>query len=203
MKIDPSLFNRDDVEKDLPEHSIPPVVIAAIAVFSLIFLGGGIYLLISGPFLGINHIEPHQLPPVLVAVKPYDGTLWQVEGERKKMQRQLKEDGLALGPAINIFKTSPGRMRPLNVSMEIGFILKIGLRPNMEFEEIVIKEINPGRRLLVLIDGQGNFTGSKAYKAAQEILGPKGLSPAEGERYEIKIIDEAQQRKIEHWIPVN
>lgn len=202
MKIDPSLFNDKNVENSEPEHNIPPIVLAAIGVLSLIFLSGALYLFLSGPFIGIDILEPAQLPSTVIAVRSFSGPLWEMEKERKKVKILLQERGLLIGDMITVFKKSPYKMRPIKVMSEVGYILGLGIQSELKIKGVIIKRINPGRRLVVKVDGAGNYSGNKAYKSAEKLLASKGLAPAEGERYEVKRGNENKKTQIEHWIPV-
>ncbi len=202
MKIDPSLLNNRSGENSRPEPEVPPVVLGALALLSLLFMVGIGYLWITNGRLGIKAIYPDQLAPLQIAVAAYQGPLWEMEKKRDQVKDLLKQQGLALGDPITVYATSPMHLRPLEVKNEVGYILALGMVRSQSFQDVSIKRISPGRRLVVAVKGHGDFTGLKAYKAAQRFLADKGLKPGEGERYEVKRMDDRGRRWTEHWIPV-
>lgn len=202
MRIDPSLFKNDNVDNDPPDHGVPSIVLVAVAVFSLLFLGGGLYLFLSGPFTGIDIIEPAQLAPATVAVVEHNGPIWGLEKTRNIVKKELSDQGWLIGEAITIFPTTPFRMRPIKVTCQVGYLLGLGSPKTGDFDQMKIKTIDPGRRLVVKVFGKGNFSGNKAYKAAEKLLRSKGLALGQGQRFEIKRHYKHEHPQIEHWIPV-
>lgn len=193
MRNDPNLFDQNE--------GPPRIVLLAVGILALLFLGGGIYLFVSGPFTGIEVIAPADLPEVTTAVVDYQGTLWGLEKKRKSIQEALAELGLEGGQPITIFSKTPLLMRPINVHCRVGYLLPLGYAIRGLPEPIRIERLAPGRRLVVRVRGAGNFSGNKAYRAAEKALRPGGLRPAESERFEVKIYFQGR-RYVEHWIPV-
>ncbi|MEW6517641.1 MAG: hypothetical protein AB1439_12145 [candidate division FCPU426 bacterium] len=179
----------------------PRIVLAAVGLLALLFLGGGVYLFISGPFTGIEVVAPAELPEVLAVVADYQGTLWGLEGKRETVRRALAERGWDDLNPITIYARTPLLMRPLRIECQVGFLPPLGY-PVMGLPGFLrTVKIAPGRRLVVRVAGWGNFTGNKAYRAAAKTLRPLGLKPGAGERYELKTIRNGR-RVVEHWIPV-
>lgn len=193
MRNDPNLFDQNE--------GPPRIVLLAVGILALLFLGGGVYLFISNPFTGIEVVEPAELPEVTAAVVDYQGTLWGLEKKRKSLRPALSELGLEGGQPVTIFDRTPLFMRPIDVKCQVGYLLPLGYAIRGLPEPIRIERLAPGRRLVVRVRGAGNFTGNKAYRAAEKSLRSLGLRPAESERYEVKIVLQGR-RVVEHWIPV-
>jgi hypothetical protein len=179
----------------------PQIVLAAVALLALLFLAGAVYLFISHPFTGIEVVAPAELPEVSAVVTDYLGPLWGLESKREVVRRALAEAGWNESQPFTIYPDTPLRMRPLRVQCQVGYLLPLGYPVRDLPEFLRVEKIAPGRRLLVRVLGQGNFTGNKAYRAAAKVLRPLGLKPGEGERYELKLMQNGKQL-VEHWIPV-
>jgi hypothetical protein len=179
----------------------PRVVLIAVGLLSLMFIAGAIYLLVSGPFTGIEVIAPAQLQPVTVAIADYKGNILGVEKARQQVESAMAEIGISNGIPFTVFQKSPLLMRPIEVHAQVGYVLPVALRVKGLPEGTRIEIIEPGKRLVVRVRGKGNFTGSKAYKAGGKELAKVGLRPSEGQRFEVKV-DIEGKKFIEHWIPV-
>lgn len=179
----------------------PRIVLAAVALLALLFLAGGIYLFISHPFTGIEVVAPADLHAVTAVVTDYVGPLWSLEKKREVVRRVLAERGWEGSRPFTIYPYSPLRMRPLKVHCRVGYLLPLGYPVRGLPEFLRVEQIEPGRRMVVRVAGQGNFTGNKAFRAADKALRPLGLKPGAGERYELKI-EQDGKRMVEHWIPV-
>ncbi len=202
MRIDPSLLNNDRGEKNTSEPELPLIVLAALGFLCVLFIAGIGYLWMTSPLVGIRSIRPAALPVVQIAVVPYQGPLWELEKKRVQVKDRLQNLGLVLGEPFTIYSGSPMHLRPLEVKAQVGYLLAIGIAGRQPVAGLTIKAIDPGRRLVVTVDGHGDFTGIKAYRAAQRYLAPQGLKPGEGERYEVKRIEPDGRSCVEHWIPV-
>lgn len=179
----------------------PRIVLWAVGLLALVFLGGGVYLFVSLPLVGVEAVAPAELPGVTAILADYQGPLWGLEKTRAAVRRALADRGWEESRPFTVFFDSPPRMRPLRVRSRVGYLLPLG-HPVAGLPDFVrVERIAPGRRLVVRVAGQGNFTGNKAYRAAAKALQPLGLKPAEGEYYEVKIVQDGK-RLVEHWIPV-
>ncbi len=184
-----------------PDTGPPRMVIIAIGLLALMFLSGAVYLLISGPFARIEVMEARELPESTVAVMEYEGALLGIEKARRQVARELEQRGLLGGQPFTIYYTSPLRMRPIAVKCQVGYMLPLGFNIGGLSEPTLMLKIKPGRRMIVRVRGKGNFTGSKAYRAAEKQLSNHGLSPGGGKRFEMKIRRD-NRNFVEHWIPV-
>ncbi|MCK5241485.1 hypothetical protein KAR34_03440 [bacterium] len=193
--------HRDDELFERAGDGPPQVVLIAVALLSLFFLSGAIYLLVSGPFTGIEVIAPAQLQPVTVAIRDYCGNLLGLEKARDQVKAALEELGIRNGISFTVFQKSPLFMRPIEVHAQVGYILPMALKVKGLPTGIRLEKITPGNRLVVRVRGKGNFTGNKAYRAGGKELAKAGLRPAEGQRFEVKVEIEGKPY-IEHWIPV-
>ncbi|MBN1596448.1 hypothetical protein JW933_11030 [candidate division FCPU426 bacterium] len=192
--LDQGLFER-------PEGP-PVIVLGAVVLLAALFLAGSIYLLQSGPFTGIEIIAPAELPEVTAAVSDYQGSLLGLENARQKVGEVLHTSGWVPGKPLTVYAQSPMRMRPIDVRCQAGYMLTLGYPIRGMPEPVRIEKLKPGRRLVVRVKGKGNYSGIKAYRAADRYLRKHGLVCAEGERFEIKG-QEKGRYYIEHWIPVN
>jgi len=179
----------------------PRTVIAAISLLGLFFLSGAVYLLISGPFARIEVMEARELSESTVAVMEYEGPLPGIEKARRQVARELEQRGLSGWQPLTIFYTSPLKMRPIAVKCQVGYMLSLGYNIGGLSEPVRMMKIKPGRRVIVRVRGKGNFTGSKAYRAAEKQLRQHGLRPGSGKRFELKIRKD-NKNCVEHWIPV-
>lgn len=184
-----------------PSDGPPRIVVYAILALAVLFLFGGIYLLSTNPFSGTQVIAPAELPEVTVAVQDYHGSILGMEDRRKDVKQFLTQRGLAGGDPITIFPVTPFYMRPIEVTCQVGYLLALGRPLTTEAGPVQIVKIDPGKRLVVRVKGNGNFTGNKAYKAAVRYLRSWHLRPGEGERFEVKVVIN-QELFVEHWIPV-
>ena len=182
---DDNLFKRDG-------EGPPQVVIIAVALLSLFFLSGAVYLLVSGPFTGIEVVAPAQLQPVTVAIADYQGSILGLEKVRQKVGRDLSEIGISNGIPFTVFQKSPFLMRPIEVHAQVGYVLPMALMVKGLPEGTRVEKIEPGNRLVVRVRGKGNFTGSKAYKAGAKELQKAGFRPSEGQRFECKVKNNCQ-----------
>lgn len=179
----------------------PQLVIWAVALLGLLFLFGGVYLFMTGPFTGTEVMAPAEVPEVTAAVVEYRGTLLGLERARQGVEEAMAQAGLAGGDPITIFPTSPFRMRPIDVRCRLGHLLVIARRVEGLPAPVRLEVFRPGKRLIVRVRGRGNFTGNKAYKAAARFLAPHGSRPADDERYEVKRRI-GGHKIVEHWIPL-
>jgi DNA gyrase inhibitor GyrI len=184
-----------------PDSGPPRMVVIAISLLALLFLSGAVYLLISGPFARIEVMEARELSESTVAVMEYEGALPGIEKARRQVARELEQRGLSGGQPFTIFYTSPFKMRPIAVKCQVGYMLPLGYNIGGLSEPVQMVKIKPGRRVIVRVRGKGNFTGSKAYRAAEKQLSKHGLRPGSGKRFELKIRQD-NKKNVEHWIPV-
>jgi hypothetical protein len=177
----------------------PRLVMWAVVGMSCVFLCAGILLMRHMLPWGKIVVEERIDPKFIFVVYEYQGPIWLINHERKKLKQRLQNYSGQLGRAVTIFPESPLKLRPLRARGWIGFEW-VGKGPESAPGDFRLMESKAGHYLRITIPGSGNYTGNRALAAAGKKLGIKNINAIEGERYEI-INDQPSEKTIEHWIP--
>jgi hypothetical protein len=191
--MSPALFDQSD--------NPPTLVLWAVGLLALLFLGGLSYLLVHGVTSGVTVEGLVDVPGRMTALAEYQGPLWGLDRARQAVNAALQRSGLETGEAITEFPGSPAHMRLVAVDCRVGYVVPMRAAEAKLPAGIVAEKVTPQTRLVVRVLGGGDNTGFKAYRIAAGYLKKQGLRPGDGVRYEVK----ERQGKIEtvvHWLPV-
>jgi hypothetical protein len=181
-------------------EKIPNVVLAAVGVLSLLFLGGGIFLYSVGVFRAPLDVRVATFPKTLIAVRPYQGALPGLDKAALGLKHDLEVGGILYGQRLQVYANSPLKMRPIRVESMVAFTTRLGGELANPLGSFQMLELPERSMVCVTLAGQGVYRGMQAWRAAQNFASKERIRLIEGERYEIWV--EVQGRPgMELWFP--
>lgn len=179
-----------------PER-MPRMVMLAMALLGTLLMGATLLLLRLHPFTAARVIGVQDQPEVQAVVEAFHGPIWALEKEREHLRQTLWSEGFRPQAAFTVFSTMPHRIRLIALQAKIGFLLAPGVSP----AQAKLSTFQPGRCLVVQVEGKGNLTGFKAFRVARRYVQEHRLKLKQGEYFEVRREIQGDYR-VEHWLPL-
>lgn len=179
------------------EDGPPRAVMLAVGGLAVLFLLGGVYLTLTHPRIGIEHLEIAVAGPVTAVVEGYRGPIWSLPGARRTLRDHLKKANLQAGAEITLFPVSPLHLRPIDFQGEIGCL--VSRAPQIPLPAPLRAEwVSPGPCVIVRVRWGGIFAGGKAFRAAEIKAREAGRKLREGPCCAVQAMHRGKT-EIEFW----